>query len=315
MLRHDGGVMQPPEENDCPSPPAEVVNRWALRVDSYLGGRANLHWRVSRDGRPLVLRRYQEKPIGDIGYELQVLQRLDALGWPVPVAVDDLLVVDGRTWGLFMWLPGASPAVTESTSELRAVGRLLARLHADLETLVDLGQRPGCQLAEALVADPVLTRRLRDYERLFPEQAHILRWHADRANEYFDSLDLRGRRLIVIHSDFGLPNLLYQDGNLTGVIDFESTHLNHRVSDFALAWRAKRDEIVRGYDEVRPLDELDWALLTPTLWSWVFLGVAEEIHAMTTGAITPHGFDWQVGVLRRRSPLMGVGAEYPNLPG
>lgn len=309
-------MTQLPEGDARPSPPSEVVDRWALRLESYLGGRANLHWRVNRDGRPLVLRRYQDKPLGDIGYELRVLQRLDALGWPVPVAVDEPLAVDGRTWCLFVRLPGSPPVVTESPSEQRAVGRLLARLHADLETLADLGQRPGCQRAERIVADPVLTRRLRDYERFFPESARILRWHADRAREAFDALDLRGRRLMVIHGDFGLPNLLCRDGRLTGVVDFEGTHLNHRVSDFALAWRAKRDEVVRGYDEVRPLDELDWALLTPALWSWVFLGVADEIQEMTVGSIRPHGFDWQVGVLRRRTPLMGVaGASYPDFPG
>ncbi|GAA5012021.1 phosphotransferase [Actinopolymorpha pittospori] len=305
-----------PQGADRPSPPSEVLARWALRVEGYLGGRANLHWRVSRDGRPLVLRRYQDKPLGDIGYELQVLQRLDALGWPVPVAVDGPLVVDGRTWCLFARLPGAPPVVTESPSELRAVGRLLARLHADLETLADLGQRPGCERAERIVADPVLTRRLREYERFFPESARILRWHADRAREAFDALDLRDRLLMVIHGDFGLPNLLCRDGRLTGVVDFEATHLNHRVSDFALAWRAKRDEVVRGYDGVRPLDELDWALITPALWSWVFLGVADEIHEMAVGSIQPHGFEWQVGVLRRRTPLMGMaGATCPDFPG
>jgi Ser/Thr protein kinase RdoA (MazF antagonist) len=132
-----------------------------------------------------------------------------------------------------------------------------------------------------------------------------MRWHADRARESFDRIRRPDPPLMVLHGDFINQNLLYENGNLTGVIDFESTHLNHRVSEFALAWRGKYDDVIHGYTEVRALTDLDWELLTPALWSWVFLGVVSEIRNITDGQVTPYSLEWQTNMLLRRSPLMG----------
>ncbi len=278
-------------------------------MDGYLGGRANQHWRVSSPIGPAVLRRYQARPLGAIGYELKVLAELNRRGWPTPVALTDPIEAHGRVWCLFAWRPGHPVEQRNTTESLRRRGRLLARLHADTELLAGFGQRSGCARAEELVSDPVLIERLRQYERLFPEPGRILRWHADKAAEYFAELDLTDRTLIVLHGDFADQNLLYQGKKLTGLLDFEATHLNHRASEFALSWRGKYDELVHAYDEVRPLDGLDWALLTPTLWAWTFLGVAEELDRVVSGQEQPHGFDWQIGMLLRRSPLMGRAQE------
>lgn len=295
-----------------PRPPPGLTARLNLRIEGYLGGRANQHWLVTSGHQPLVLRRYQPHPIGEIGYELRVLRRLADLGWPTPVAVADPVQAAGRTWCLFQWLPGTPPSGTDERSQ-RDRGRLLARLHHDLVTLADLGQRPGAQRAEDVVADPDLTGQLRAYERLFPDSARIMRWHLDRAGEGFAGIDRSSRSLMVLHGDFVNQNLLCRDGELTGVIDFESTHLNHRVSEFALAWRGKYDAVLHGYSEITPLTELDQELLTPALWSWVFLGVAREIRHMTDGTVPPHPLQWQTRMLLRRSPLMGRHSEpYPG---
>jgi hypothetical protein len=80
-----------------PLPPPQVIDLLNIRVDGYLGGRANKHWLVTSSNRALVLRCYQHEPIGDIGYELRVLHRLDRLGWPTPVAVTDPRS-NGRPW-------------------------------------------------------------------------------------------------------------------------------------------------------------------------------------------------------------------------
>ncbi|HEY3609149.1 MAG TPA: hypothetical protein VGL06_16735 [Pseudonocardiaceae bacterium] len=63
--------------------------------------------------------------------------------------------------------------------------------------------------------------------------------------------------------------------------------------------------MIHGYTEVRALTDLDWELLTPALWSWVFLGVVSEIRNMTDGRVTPYSLEWQTSMLLRRSPLMG----------
>ena len=113
--------------------------------------------------------------------------------------------------------------------------------------------------------------------------------------------------------DWDLMNLLFENGKLSGLLDFEATHLNYRVADFALAWRGHHDEVIEGYREVRELSELDWQLLAPCLWSWLFAGVREEIEAMLAGTVPVHGFEWQVSHLLRRSPLMGDAVQpYPG---
>jgi aminoglycoside phosphotransferase (APT) family kinase protein len=196
------------------------------------------------------------------------------------------------------------PTGTDQQSQ-RDRGRLLARLHHDLATLTDLGQRPGSRRAEDIVGDPALIEQLRAYERLFPWEARLMRWHVDRARHAFTEVDRADCPLMVLHGDFINPNLLYENGVLTGVIDFESTHLNHRISEFALAWRGTYDDVLHGYTDVTPLTDTDWALLAPALWAWVFLGVATELQRMIGGAIQPHRFEWQTKMLLRRSPLMG----------
>lgn len=286
------------------TPPDELLDALHVRVRRFLGGRANQHWLVTAAGEPLVLRRYQAEPIGEIGYELTVLHRLADLGWPTPVAVAGPVEFAGRTWCLFRWLPGASPTDTGERGQ-RYRGELLARLHHDLATLVDLGQRPGALRSEQVLADPDLSEQLRAYARLFPREARVLRWHLERARTAFDDVEPRECRLIVVHGDFINQNLLQRDGVLTGVIDFESTHLNHVVADFALAWRGKYDHVIDAYAAINPLTEVDRALLAPALWAWTFLGVATEIRRMVDGTITPHGFEWQTRRLLRRSPLMG----------
>jgi len=103
----------------------------------YLGRRLNEHWLVASDERRLVLRGYAAEPCGDIHYELEVQRRLHALGWPVPVPVEEPVSLGGRMWCLFTWLPGGMPV--KKRGEGRARGRLLAELHAATASLAELG--------------------------------------------------------------------------------------------------------------------------------------------------------------------------------
>lgn len=215
--------------------PQGVIDRYGVAVEGYLGGRANQHWVVRRSGKRCVLRQYQQYPQGEEGYELDVLRRLDDLGWPTPIAVADPIEVDDRSWCLFRWLPGHSPETRDAPDELRWRGRLLAQLHADTARLGDLGQRQGFRTATEVVEDPRLVPGLRRYASGFPEEARIMRWHLDRARDCFARLDTASLPLLVLHGDFCHRNLLCQNDRLTGVIDFEVTHLNHRVSEFAHA--------------------------------------------------------------------------------
>ena len=303
-----------PDHSPAPQFPHELAQRWGITPIDYLGARYNQHWLVESRGSRLVLRGYSKEPFDDIAYELEVMRRLLALGWPVPAAIEEPILVDGRTWCLFSWLPGASRPSTNSSEERRTRGRLLAQLHDSMTLLVGMEQRRGFSLSNELISDPELIPLVQEYEHIRPAEGHIMRWHIDRAQESFEGVDLDGAETIVLHSDFATWNLLFEGERLTGIIDFDSTHLNYRVADFANSWRGNQDEVIDGYQELHKLTDLDWQLLIPVYWSWVFIGVKDAIKAMVSGKVPPHDFEWQIRHLMRREGLLGQRADqYPGL--
>ncbi len=302
-----------PDDSQAPQIYQEVAQRWGITPIEYLGGRRNQHWLVESRGNRRVLRGYSEGPFPHIAYELEVLRRLLGLGWPVPEVTDEPILIDGRTWCLFTFLPGACRPSDDIPEERRARGRLLAELHESTALLAGMGQRKGFSLSDDLVHDPELVTMLRHYERWYPVEAHIMRWHLDQALESYERINLVGAETLVLHSDFATWNLLFEGEKLTGVIDFETTHLNYRVTDFALSWRGDQDEVIDGYEEIHRLTDLDWQLLIPVYWSWMFLGVKDAIKAMVSGQAPPHGFEWQINHLMKRSGLLGQRVDsYPG---
>jgi Ser/Thr protein kinase RdoA (MazF antagonist) len=284
--------------------PGAVLSSFEIAPICDFGGQRDRHWLAVENDRRAVLRRYSRQPFGDIGYEIRVLAELRSRGWPVPDLIRPPTEIAGDTWSVIEWLPG-EPQVERTADAQRARGRLLAELHEDLASLSGLGQRGRCRESHEVVADPGLDVQLAQYEKFFPEEARIMRWHLDRARALFELYGTDSVRRVALHSDFAPWNLLYQDCQLSGILDFESTHRNLFVADFALAWRGRDDAVIAGYHELRPLTDLDWALLTPVFWSWMFLGVADSIQAMVAGRTRPADLEWTIRNLLKRSPLMG----------
>ena len=259
-----------------------------------------------------MVRGYSNEGFPHVDYELEVLASLDEVGWPVPAAVEEPIQVDGRTWCLFKFLPGTC-RTSKHPEERRARGRLLAELHEAMASLAGMGQRRGFGLSDEVVGDSGLIDSIRKYEQHHPSEGHIMRWHIDQANVVFDRLDLDEAVTTVLHGDFAPWNLLYQGENLTGVIDFEATYLNYRVADFANSWRGYQDEVIEGYEEVCELSDLEWELLVPAYWAWLFIGVRKAIEtSMEENAALPD-FEWQIRHLLRREGYAGRLADpYPE---
>lgn len=291
------------EESMWPSD--DVLEAFGVRVVAPLGGRLNQHWLVDARGERFVLRRWAEP--GDarsamadaIHYELRLLTRLAALGWPVAPAVAGPVELDGRVWCLFPFLPGDPSSVADPHAEQRARGRLLAAFHADLARIDGLGQRGDWRRCEEILSDPTLDRVLAAHERERAEAVRMLRWHLDRARERIAGLRPQDRPGMVIHGDFTPWNLRFRGGELSGILDFELAHWDHRVGDFALSWRGKHDAVIHGYAEVSPLEPEEWELITPMWWAFLIEGACREIVKGT------HDDGWLASHLLRRSPLMG----------
>jgi len=275
-------------------PPPELLRHWGITRFAQLGGRRKQHWLVQVRADQLVL----AASSSDVSYEIAVQRHLHVRGWPVPELVRGPVRIGRKSWSLFTRLPG-SP-IDETDVDRRRRGRWLAELHQSM-ALLDLGQRSGFELADELVADPELHESLRNYERIRPAEGRILRWHLDWTRAGFARLDLTRAERIVLHGDFAPWNLLFDGDRLSGILDFEAAHRNYRVADFALSWRGGQDEVLAGYSEVQQMNDLDWELLVPVFWSWLFMGMKGHIDSILTGQSEARGFEWQVRHLLRRS--------------
>ena len=287
-------------------PDEEVLTHFGVRLVAPLGGRLNQHWLVESQHEPLVLRRWWQsvESIGcdSINYEVRLVARLAAMGWPVAPTVEGPMALAGHVWSLAAFLPGELSPAHGSRVEQRARGRLLAQFHADLTQIEDFGQRVGWRRCEEILADPALDNILTRNEPGYSEEVRILRWHLERARAQVAGLSLPSRPGLIIHGDFTPWNLLFTDGRLCGILDFELAHWDHRVGDFALSWRGKYDEFIYGYAEVSPLEPEEWALLTPLWWAGLIEGACRDFQHGT------HDDGWTIKKLLQRSPLMGPDA-------
>jgi Ser/Thr protein kinase RdoA (MazF antagonist) len=247
---------------------------------------------------------------------LRVAAALRTLGWPTPEPVEEPFLAPDGVWLLFGRLPGepVRRAGPDGPAEQRARGRLLAELHAAAVATGIVEQRAGFTSPEQVVADPELERWLRVHERACPDEGRLLWAARDAAATWFADHPDVGAPRSVIHGDFAPWNLLYERGRLTGVLDFEASHYAFQVADFVLSWRGYQDDVLRGYDEVRPLSDLEWHLVRPVYWAWMFLDAKEVLRAHYAGDGRKPAFDWQIAHLRKHSELLTRKADWPGLP-
>ena len=290
-------------------PSNEILAQFGVRLVAPFGGTRNRHWLVESRREQRVLRRWWRP--GDaidwasINYEVRLVARLAALGWPVAPTVAGPMEIGGHVWSLAPFLLGDIPPATAPHSDeeaQRARGRLLARFHTDLAKLSEMGQRPGWRRCEEILADPSLDEVLTCHEPMWPEDVRVLRWHLERARARVAGLQLQGRPGIVVHGDFTPWNLRFTGSRLSGILDFELSHWDHRVGDFALSWRGKYDAIIHGYAEVSPLEPEEWELITPLWWAQLIEGACRDIHNGTRDD------GWTIRKLLQRSALMGPDA-------
>ncbi len=257
----------------------EVAREWRLTGVRLLSHRLTTTWQAARQGAGFVVKHFGPESLPDWPYVLRVAAALRQQGWPTPEPVEAPLVRTDGAWVMFHELPGQpkQPAAGDKPAEQIARGRLLAEFHQAAVATGITDQRAGFTGPEALVADPELERWLRVHEAVNPEEGRILRTYRDAAAQWFACHPGLDAPSSVIHSDFAPWNLLFHNGRLTGVLDFEATHHNFQVADFALSWRGYQDDVLRGYNDVRPLSAAEWELLRPVFWSWMFLGVKDAL--------------------------------------
>ena len=253
------------------------------------------HWHVRTKDKHLVLRRYNPWR-ADIAYEHRVLAHLGERGWPVAPAlpgVDEktLVTVGGQTYGLFSHLAG-KPTYSNLPNLARARGELLADLHADLDSLIVIGQRTGMAMLNEYAAQP-LSPNGRTFEEILPEFVKArpalgrpLARHHQRLAPALN--DLGGLRNTVVHGDFSKWNLLYSKGALSGVLDFDFTRLDLRMADVSISTRFENDPLVwsafvAGYTSRSALSAAEQDAFVPLRMARGFAHAANALGWWETG--------------------------------
>jgi Ser/Thr protein kinase RdoA (MazF antagonist) len=270
----------------------------------------NGNWLVETvSAEPMVLRRYRASAtVAELGYEHDVLRHLDAAGWTVPVPVSDPIQHDGAWYCLTRHVPGTAVR-PENAVQSRRRGRDLARLHLALRGLAErIGQRPGFHPQHSDLTTRIGFRWNTAVGALEQANPRLAAWAQSAAREVYEALNAAGVSelpLTVIHGDFAEWNVHYQDGHLSGVVDFDLTHLDSRPYELAIARTYRAPEAVSGYREELarggwPLSDLEEAAIGPVYRAFRLGMAAWEIqHGRETG-------NYDVPMIERQLSMTGI---------
>jgi Ser/Thr protein kinase RdoA (MazF antagonist) len=272
-------------------------------------GRMNRHWRVEAvDGAVYALRRYTpERSLAAIAFEHDVTAEAGAKGWPVaaPVTAGDgatAVCEDMRWYALFPFFEG-QPGPLHSAAHLRLKGRLLAHLHDDLATSPRRDQRDGWgRIWECDVNAPIgrfasFNDALTAFGREHPDVASAIRRYRYRSLRELARCGYGALADTLVHFDFHNDNLLFKDGRLSGLLDFDSVHLDARAADIACSIANDCPEppadiatsaeaaaaLVGGYVEHTPLEERELRLVVPLVRAYRLSGLPRTLRAWSEG--------------------------------
>lgn len=277
--------------------PREVVEAFGLEpgaVRRAERGAMNRNWVIDTPTGAFVVREHRAaQNAAAVEWEHALIRFAGGKGWPVampaPAHSGETTVCHGqRLWSAAPFLRGEHGSAT-SVAMRTIYGRLLGRLHRDLQAFPSEGQRPGFGKTwelDAMVRPAgmdTFNQLVAAFARDYPELGALIRRERYRNLRELSRLhypDLPDR---VIHGDFEPWNLLFEDGQLTGLFDFDQARRDALACDIAPALMPflplelpLADAFSRGYESVRPLSEAEWALLpalvrASLLWWVTFL--------------------------------------------
>jgi Ser/Thr protein kinase RdoA (MazF antagonist) len=250
----------------------------------------NRHWIVHGKAGTWVVRRYHSMHgRASILWEHELIAFVARAGWPVAQALtarDGGTVVDygSHLWSAFPFLAG-EVNVEPGPAGWHEIGRLLARFHGDVAGFSP-SQRPLFgQLWEveprAVAAGATsFEGLLRELAATHPKLASLIRRERARNLEEVERLAISKLPVLAVHGDFAPWNLLFKNGALSGLLDFDQARVDAPMSDLAkllmpfqpLPIDCSRT-LLAGYQSVHRLLDAEWAsipvLARSALLSWV----------------------------------------------
>jgi aminoglycoside phosphotransferase (APT) family kinase protein len=176
----------------------------------------------------------------------------------VPVAIPEPLAkgapAEGYpwTWGVYRWLEGANPAA-DRLDDPDSVARQLARF-VEAVHRIDLAGGPAAPRGAPLdVQDEAVRAALADLRGMIDTAAATAEWDAA----------LRAPRWpgppVWLHGDLLPGNLLFQDGRLTGVLDWGGLGVGDPACDLIAAWGLLPGTAREVFRAELGVDDATWA--------------------------------------------------------
>ncbi|MFZ1720811.1 MAG: phosphotransferase [Candidatus Moraniibacteriota bacterium] len=204
-------------------------------------------------------------------HEVAFLNMLSGIPSPKPIKADSgeyLISFEGFAAFVYPFLPG-EPEVKLDAHMREQAGEALAKIHlqaVDFSTPVSalrirLWDIPGYYPLDALrdSIEKITNQKIK--EATLYTHAHIMEYH----------VDTEGLPKGSLHMDFKPENILFQDGTLSGIVDFDNSYIAPLTLDvaYSLLWFGtdnglKLDhmkEFLRGYQRIRPLSLAERASL------------------------------------------------------
>jgi homoserine kinase type II len=230
---------------------ATILVHWPLalpvRVAPIASGINNTSFLVEAGSGTFVLKRYLDAGVPQrVRFEHALLSALatHALPFAVPVPVrsrsgESIVVVEGGSIALFPLILGHSPEHGD-VAIAGPCGRALAALDA---TFAQLTLEPAISVS-------VVFGRLATVHPDVPNVPAAVHRHfhdRDEAKQLAALLERADREWArttsgwphqLIHGDYFPPNVLVEEGKVSGILDFEFSGLGHRAMDFTVGLRA-----------------------------------------------------------------------------
>lgn len=287
-----------------PPVPIEVLQAFGLAgatIRAHSGGSINRHWFVHDGSRDVVLRQSPaHRSRESIEWEQSLVGFAGANGWPVATALraaggTRVVEYNGHCWVAMPKLSG-EPLSEPTPAMYHNRGRLLARLHRDLAAFPDDIQKPGAGKAWELDAwlAPANIGTFNEVLAAFafeePDVSALIRRYRYRNLRELSRLHYPELPDMPIHGDFQGANLLWRDGQLTGLLDFDFARRDAHVCDLATMLVPFEPleprfagPMLEGYESVRPLSDIEWALLPALARAVLLWWIAQLLAGWRTG--------------------------------
>ena len=250
---------------------SEASDRVAYKVEPMrlTGGFDARLYRYKLIGQePRVLRILRpEREVEELLRHQFVHQILNRQGLKTPVihfVCGDKSVLGG-VFAVMDFLSGQTVSQLDPELHAKTVGESMAAMHElDVRPIVDSFRRSGVPDEQFL--SPAIDQAVLDFvEQKLPWASELIGWLRDH-------LPMDGQDLVVIHGDYHGGNLMFENGSVSGVLDWAfrisdpALDLAHTMNDYLVFvrqidpsaspdfWEQFVDGVLKAYQSMRPLN-------------------------------------------------------------